>query len=113
MTPCPRIRVKHFAQPIRSAAHSRTGALGQVDGVEGPLVTRPPTVTVLASPAGIISCHGWAAMRRGVVAASRITERAFCAGLADRLAIQTVAGSLEYLEAVTRLLQGIRNAHRP
>ncbi len=52
-------------------------------------------------------------MRRGVVAASRITERAFCAGLADRLAIQTVAGSLEYLEAVTRLLQGIRNAHRP
>ena len=55
------------------------GALGQVDGVEGPLVTRPPTVTVLASPAGIISCHDWAevAHRRDTV--RRVTALPLCA----------------------------------
>jgi hypothetical protein len=51
-------------------------------GVEGPLVTRPPTVTVLASPAGIISCHGWAVMRRAVHAVSWITERGLCGAAA-------------------------------
>ena len=53
-----------FAQPIRNDDHSRTGAVGQVDGAGRPLIARPPTITVLASPAGIISCHGWAVMQR-------------------------------------------------
>jgi hypothetical protein len=42
------------------------GALGQVDGAERPLGTRPPTVIALASTAGIISRRSGAGVRRGV-----------------------------------------------
>ena len=64
-------------KPTFNEARRIAGELGQADGVEGPLVTRPPTVTVLASPAGIISCHGWAAVCGSSLDPNRITDRRY------------------------------------
>jgi hypothetical protein len=56
----------HDRNPGRSAPLPATGILPWVVGTERPLVTRPLTVTALASTAGIISCHEWADLWREV-----------------------------------------------
>jgi hypothetical protein len=63
----------------RSDPRTSSGVLGQVDGVEEPLVTRPPTVTVLESLAGNISCHAWAASCGLILHRSRAIARRYWA----------------------------------
>ena len=60
------------------ATHPVTGALGQVDGLEQPLETRPLTVAAPARVVGIMQRAAWAVMRRELTALDRITERTLC-----------------------------------
>ena len=64
-------------------ARLRSVALGHVHGVERPPIARPPTVTVVASPAGIISCHAWAELAHPARRGTGEFVRVLCGELAE------------------------------